>query len=314
MRSYGNLLNSSTLDNLPEELKQPGLSRRKSTTTNKTFSEIGVKRTKLSPPSDRRKNGSINRYLPESRLEFDSPNHFEKKSDIFKWTTDSLEDSNDDADSDFDEPVWLTRESLNVNQRDNLSPQKNNNNASTNIELKRLETAFQNNLNCDENNRIDSKDHDFPLSSITTSVNELQSINNRLINNHSTDVSDISIEVPNFHYTRTANKSVDLYGKTKNTAAGALRKRKYFLAAPGQESFEDEATRRCSIHMQMHGTGLVCSKARALAARKHVIVTWQVMATVIDRLLFWIFFVGTVLAYLIILVFMPMTKTTLGVQ
>ena len=51
-----------------------------------------------------------------------------------------------------------------------------------------------------------------------------------------------------------------------------------------------------------------CAKLAALRKRKEMIVEWHVMATVIDRLLFWIFLLGTVLAYIIILIVVPNTK------
>ncbi|ELT91068.1 hypothetical protein CAPTEDRAFT_159244 [Capitella teleta] len=51
-----------------------------------------------------------------------------------------------------------------------------------------------------------------------------------------------------------------------------------------------------------------CKKLKALADRKKVIVEWQSIATVIDRILFWIFLLGTVVAYLIILVLVPNSK------
>ena len=51
-----------------------------------------------------------------------------------------------------------------------------------------------------------------------------------------------------------------------------------------------------------------CRRERSLALRKEIIVEWQTIATVIDRLLFWIFLLATIIAYLVILVFVPMTK------
>ncbi len=51
-----------------------------------------------------------------------------------------------------------------------------------------------------------------------------------------------------------------------------------------------------------------CRKEQALALRKEVVVEWQTIATVVDRLLFWLFFFATVIAYLVILVFVPWTK------
>jgi hypothetical protein len=51
-----------------------------------------------------------------------------------------------------------------------------------------------------------------------------------------------------------------------------------------------------------------CKKLQALADRKKVVVEWQSIATVVDRILFWIFLLGTAVAYLVILVLVPNTK------
>ena len=51
-----------------------------------------------------------------------------------------------------------------------------------------------------------------------------------------------------------------------------------------------------------------CRREQSLALRKEIVVEWQTIATVIDRLLFWIFLLATVVAYLVILIFVPMTK------
>ena len=51
-----------------------------------------------------------------------------------------------------------------------------------------------------------------------------------------------------------------------------------------------------------------CRKEHALAWRKETILEWQTMALVVDRLLFWIFLIFTVVAYLIILIILPYTK------
>lgn len=61
----------------------------------------------------------------------------------------------------------------------------------------------------------------------------------------------------------------------------------------------DDANRRDSV----------CVKAVAMATRKQAIAEWQVMSTIIDRLLFWIFLLATVVAYLVILVGLPLLKT-----
>ena len=58
-----------------------------------------------------------------------------------------------------------------------------------------------------------------------------------------------------------------------------------------------------------HGSSVLpCHKEEALAFRKLIVVEWQTIATVVDRLLFWIFLIATVAAYLIILLFIPYSK------
>lgn len=52
-----------------------------------------------------------------------------------------------------------------------------------------------------------------------------------------------------------------------------------------------------------------CNKAVAMAARKRAIAEWQVMAAIVDRLLFWIFLLATVFTYLVILVGVPLLKS-----
>lgn len=49
----------------------------------------------------------------------------------------------------------------------------------------------------------------------------------------------------------------------------------------------------------------ICRKEQALVSRKEMIVEWQTIATVIDRLLFWIFLMATVLSYVIVLLVIP---------
>jgi len=52
-----------------------------------------------------------------------------------------------------------------------------------------------------------------------------------------------------------------------------------------------------------------CHRARALLAWKLAIVEWRAMSAVIDRLLFVIFLVATVLVYLVVLVIVPTMKS-----
>ena len=51
-----------------------------------------------------------------------------------------------------------------------------------------------------------------------------------------------------------------------------------------------------------------CRREKALVARREMVVEWQIIATVIDRLLFWMFLLITIAAYLIILVLEPYSK------
>ena len=52
----------------------------------------------------------------------------------------------------------------------------------------------------------------------------------------------------------------------------------------------------------------VCKKLNALRDRKRAIVEWQTIAKVIDRILFWIFLICTLTAYVVILIYFPYTK------
>ena len=54
-----------------------------------------------------------------------------------------------------------------------------------------------------------------------------------------------------------------------------------------------------------------CRKRMALARRKLIVSEWQTIATVIDQLLFWLFLTATIVAYLVIIVIAPYTKTGL---
>lgn len=58
--------------------------------------------------------------------------------------------------------------------------------------------------------------------------------------------------------------------------------------------------------------GGCCNKAVAMTARKRAIAEWQVMAAIVDRLLFWIFLLATVFTYLVILVGVPLMKSETG--
>ena len=52
-----------------------------------------------------------------------------------------------------------------------------------------------------------------------------------------------------------------------------------------------------------------CVKKLALARRRRLMCEWQALATIIDRLLFWVFLIGTALAYLLIVILAPYTKS-----
>ena len=51
-----------------------------------------------------------------------------------------------------------------------------------------------------------------------------------------------------------------------------------------------------------------CPKKAALVERRQMVVEWQTIAAVVDRLLFWIFLLGTLVAYVVILYITPRTK------
>lgn len=69
------------------------------------------------------------------------------------------------------------------------------------------------------------------------------------------------------------------------------------------ETSLDDVCRRDDVNRDS-----VCGKAVAMATRKQAIAEWQIMATVIDRLLFWVFLLATVVTYLVILVGLPLLK------
>ena len=57
-----------------------------------------------------------------------------------------------------------------------------------------------------------------------------------------------------------------------------------------------------------------CHRAHALFVWKRAIVEWRAMSAVIDRLLFIVFLVATILIYVVILVVLPMMKATAAVN
>ena len=57
-----------------------------------------------------------------------------------------------------------------------------------------------------------------------------------------------------------------------------------------------------------------CHRAHALLVWKRAIVEWRAMSAVIDRLLFVVFLVATILIYVVVLVVLPMMKSTTAVS
>lgn len=70
---------------------------------------------------------------------------------------------------------------------------------------------------------------------------------------------------------------------------------------------QEEVPLRRMSHGHLPGD-VSCKKLVAMADRKKVIVEWQSIATVIDRILFWIFLIGTVAAYIFVLILVPNSK------
>lgn len=52
----------------------------------------------------------------------------------------------------------------------------------------------------------------------------------------------------------------------------------------------------------------VCRREKALMNRKEIVVEWQTIATVLDRLMFWVFLTATLVCYIIILFVIPSMK------
>ena len=57
-----------------------------------------------------------------------------------------------------------------------------------------------------------------------------------------------------------------------------------------------------------------CPKQVALLERRQMVVEWQTIAAVVDRLLFWLFLFGTIAAYVIILFLIPGMKPDYSAQ
>lgn len=59
------------------------------------------------------------------------------------------------------------------------------------------------------------------------------------------------------------------------------------------------------LHSALSDSANICARQRALRARKQVVAEWQRIAIVIDRILFWVYFLGTICSYLVILFVIP---------
>jgi hypothetical protein len=56
----------------------------------------------------------------------------------------------------------------------------------------------------------------------------------------------------------------------------------------------------------------ICDKKIEFMRQKVIIAEWQRIAAVVDRLLFWIYFFGTIIAYVTILFIVPSSKPTIA--
>jgi len=72
--------------------------------------------------------------------------------------------------------------------------------------------------------------------------------------------------------------------------------------------------RRKKKKTKKNNTTSECHRAHALFVWKRAIVEWRAMSAVVDRLLFFVFLVATLLIYVTILVVVPMMKTTATVN
>lgn len=69
-----------------------------------------------------------------------------------------------------------------------------------------------------------------------------------------------------------------------------------------------EVAIRPDAEVELNLNAIQCKTRNDLVKRKFIVAEWQRIATVVDRVLFWFYFLGTLASYLIILVFVPNSK------
>ncbi|GAB1603731.1 neuronal acetylcholine receptor subunit alpha-10-like [Argonauta hians] len=74
---------------------------------------------------------------------------------------------------------------------------------------------------------------------------------------------------------------------------------------PRQISVKRENEKNIDFECKQSDEKWPCAVYQALLSRKIVVAEWQRIACVIDRFLFWIYFISTIVAYLVILVIIP---------
>jgi hypothetical protein len=74
------------------------------------------------------------------------------------------------------------------------------------------------------------------------------------------------------------------------------------------KSSEREMTICPEAEVEVNLNAIQCKTRNELLRRKFIVAEWQRIATVIDRILFWFYFLGTLTSYLVILIFVPNSK------
>lgn len=74
---------------------------------------------------------------------------------------------------------------------------------------------------------------------------------------------------------------------------------------PRQISVKTENEKNIDFECKQNDEKWPCAVYQALLSRKIVVAEWQRIACVIDRFLFWIYFISTIVAYIVILVIIP---------
>lgn len=74
------------------------------------------------------------------------------------------------------------------------------------------------------------------------------------------------------------------------------------------KSSEREMTICPEEEVEVNLNAIQCKTRNELLKRKFIVAEWQRIATVIDRVLFWFYFLGTLTSYLVILIFVPNSK------